>query len=280
MKLGLGTVQFGTDYGVSNHNGQVSNQDIAEIFQLATKHGINTLDTAHHYGTSEQVLKPFLAQAPWQVITKSKTPCHSTDELVKSFDLSLKRLATTKVNGFLLHDANDINTRGVYSHLVELKNSGKVNKIGASFYCPNQLIKVLDSYPLDIIQVPVNLFDQRFIDKKIIEKIQQQGIELHVRSAFLQGLLLMPKDSQPKYFSPYKTQLEAYHQFLTDKALSPLQACLSFVKNISQIDKIIVGCCNKSQLNEIINCYKTDISFDGTRFASNSEGLINPSHWK
>ncbi len=56
MRLALGTVQFGLDYGISNHDGQVSDEELDAIIALARQAGIDTLDTAQAYGNAEQRL--------------------------------------------------------------------------------------------------------------------------------------------------------------------------------------------------------------------------------
>ena len=61
-----------------------------------------------------------------------------------------------------------------YSNLLKLKDDKKIKKIGASVYEPNEVFKLLDIYDLDVIQIPLNLFDQRFIEKEVYNFIEKK----------------------------------------------------------------------------------------------------------
>ena len=116
-----------------------------------------------------------------------------------------------------------------------------VKKVGASVYTSEQLDRLLENYQLDLIQLPLNVVDQRLLQSGSLGKLKNHSIEIHARSAFLQGLLLMPTNDIPDYLAPYKWVFEQFRICRESDGLSALEACIGFVQSIPQIDKIIVG---------------------------------------
>ena len=70
-------------------------------------------------------------------------------------------------------------------------------------------------YDLDIIQIPFNIFDRRLLESGMIDILHDQGIEIHSRSVFLQGLLLMSEKDRPSIFTKWnklwKVTCNAYY---------------------------------------------------------------------
>ena len=72
MKLGIGTAQFGLDYGISNTSGKTSLKEVRSILKIATENGVDVLDTAYFYGDSESVIgRCLLEQNRFRIITKT-----------------------------------------------------------------------------------------------------------------------------------------------------------------------------------------------------------------
>jgi len=293
MKIGLGTAQFGLDYGVSNKKGITPLEEVKEILTLAWNSGINLLDTAQAYGISEDVIGQSISEEmSFKIVTKIPPLRKSlieepVAELIKdTFMQSLKRLKQKSIYGLLVHHVDDLFSPGgyhIWQAMEELKDAGLVDKIGVSVYSPKEIEKVLSSYSPDIIQVPLNVFDQRILKNDYLKHLKIQGIEIHCRSVFLQGLLLMKLEEIPSYFEPFKPLLEHYHRSLQKKGISLLQAALGFVYGISDKDYIIVGINNKNHLKEIIESFNTfDVlnQIDFSEFSLDDERLVNPSHWR
>ncbi|WP_199609256.1 aldo/keto reductase [Flocculibacter collagenilyticus] len=305
MQLGLGTVQFGLDYGVSNTEGKVSEEQILHLLQYAANNGIDVLDTAIAYGDSEQRLGQVLqstnhSTSNFKVVTKIPPVTSASPDFVEQIRASLDRLQQDHLHAVMLHDANALmpihnltsppsSARlAIYHQLLELKQQGLCNKIGVSLYNPEQLHYLLDHFKIDIIQVPLNVFDQRFLDNNLLSAAHRAGIEIHTRSAFLQGLLLMtnesaPNSSRPNYFAPYNTILDTYFSQLKAHNITPLEAAIGFLQQQEYIDVTIVGCCNHTQLEEIVKASgKSDVTktkLDLSQFKQHDEGLIIPSNW-
>ncbi|MCP4568414.1 MAG: aryl-alcohol dehydrogenase [FCB group bacterium] len=291
-KLGLGTVQFGLDYGVSNPGGRTKTESVRRILQTALATGIKTIDTATLYGQSEKVLGGTLPTGhDFQITTKTgqfNTPLISpkhVNDLMTTFACSLEKMALDRVYGLLIHDANDLLAKGgeyLYEALQKLKEKRLVEKIGVSVYSGKQIDTLLKNYSLDLIQLPLNVFDQRLIQGGQIDRLHQAGVEIHARSIFLQGLLLIDPDHLPGYFRPVKNHLINFRKLSSQTGQTPLQTSLDFALGLEAVDRIIVGVCNLKQLEEIIQSIENMPPglADFAPLALNDSAILNPSEWK
>jgi len=289
IKIGLGTAQWGLTYGISNHAGQTKQEEVSRILAYAKAIGIKVIDTARSYGESEQVLGKY-DLTNFNIITKIPllTAQHVDHTLVgayleESFLESLRALGVETVHGLLVHDCNDLFTQfgeTIITFLHKLKALGKVGKIGVSIYSSNQILKVLKLFKPDIVQLPFNVFDQRLLHDGTLSVIKNLGIEIHARSIFLQGLLLMKADEIPSYFRPWKTQFKAWNELCTDLGEQPQHIALDFAASNSLIDQVIIGVENLSQLVELNSAKSRGHDVSSLNICNVSdEQLLNPSLW-
>jgi aryl-alcohol dehydrogenase-like predicted oxidoreductase len=284
-KLALGTVQFGLDYGISNNSGQISVKESKEILMVAKENQINTLDTAISYGESEAVLGE-IGVSDFNLITKLPTIPNEIEDLDKwvkqSIKKSLKKLGVDHVAGLLVHNSEDfLSEQGddLFKSLQSLKREGIVQKIGVSIYQPEELEKLCSNYHFDIVQAPFNIFDRRLIESGWLKRFKDLNIELHVRSVFLQGLLLMKNVDRPQKFSQWNILWQLWDDWLLKNNLTPVQACLGYVLSFSEISKVIVGVDSQVQLEDIIEATRVDMPVIPKDLYSTDVGLLNPSNW-
>jgi aryl-alcohol dehydrogenase-like predicted oxidoreductase len=284
-KIALGTVQFGLEYGIANKSGQLSIDEIKNVLQHAKKNTLNTLDTAIGYGDSEEKLG-HVGVSQWNVITKLPTLPESIKDVKvwvrKAVEQSLVRLQTGQLKGLLLHRPDDLLYKhgdALYRALEELKEDGLVQKIGASIYVPEELEPLYSRYNLDIIQAPFNILDRRLKESGWLTRLSDQGTEIHVRSVFLQGLLLMSTKNRPNKFNRWEPLWRKWHAWLSEVGLSPLQACLGYVLSELEIDRVIVGVDSLEQLKEILNVAKNITPDIPEYLHCNDIDLINPARW-
>ena len=285
QKLALGTVQFGLPYGVANQKGQVAQSEVQEILDLARANGINTLDTAIAYGESERVLGA-MALDGFDIITKlPSVPDNCTDisEWVeRELEGSLSRLNVSKVDGLLLHSPSQLTSaigQTLYETLLKKKNEGVVRSIGVSVYSPDELSLLIESFQFDLIQAPFNIIDSRLKEAGLFEKLASSGTQLHVRSVFMQGLLLMSAASRPEKFKHWSSLWSNWEQWLSETNLTPLQACLRHVISIPEIEKVVVGVDSLVQLKEILTALEGDCPIPPPTLNCSDPHLLNPSLW-
>ena len=290
MKLGLGTVQFGLAYGLSNQDGQTSKSEAARIVLAAAEYGIRVIDTAALYGSSEEVLGRVLPQPhTFMIVTKTVridtselTPA-SADQLETGFLTSLERLDCTSVYGLLVHNAEDLLIKGgklLMERLYDLKQRGLVQKVGVSVYNGEQIDALLERFDIDLIQLPVNVFDQRLVMNGMLGKLKRRGIEVHARSAFLQGLLLMDPAEIPSYFAPIQKHLATYRSYVAGLGITPLEAALGFLEAIDDIDVIVCGVNTRQQFIELCHAARPLTGIDYSRYALRGDAMLNPSRWR
>ena len=284
MKLTLGTAQFGRKYGIANKIGKVPYDDVLKILSLASNNGIVCVDTSNDYG-SEKII----GQAAEELGIKLKITTklyrefdkECPSEIINGVECMIERLRTNCVDSLLIHDPYWLQGKTadyVYGMLMVLKGKGYTKKIGVSVNEPKQAVEIFDNYNLDVAQVPFNLLDQRLIDNNVIDRLL--GKEIHIRSVFLQGLLLMDPKTLSEYFNPIKDKLSKLRDLADDRNVSMLKMCLDFATSIF-CNKVIIGVDSQQQLQDILNAYNspkcTVIPYGS--YINNDKKFINPSFW-
>lgn len=285
-KIALGTVQFGLDYGVSNNAGKVECSEVERILSEAKKNGIDILDTAIAYGTSEEVLGNVGVDG-FRVVTKlpplpedQNNVAHWVTEQVRE---SLVRLGQKKLYGLLLHRSKDLSdSKGgqLIQALADLKNDDVVQKIGVSIYSPDELEMVCNIIKIDLVQAPLNVIDRHLQNSGWLDRLKDDGVEVHIRSVFLQGLLLMEREKIPQKFSRWSSLWDRWCEKLKVLGVSPLAASLAYPLSLEQVDQVIVGVDSAAQLSEILQAAKNVNEGPDTSFMRSADlDLINPSNW-
>lgn len=285
-KLGLGTAQFGLNYGIANQFGKIKFSTAKEIIYLAREKKINLIDTAISYGESEDVIGK-IGISNFNVISKLPPPpknCNNLkDWIEKEFRLCLKRLKVKSLYGLLVHQTESfIGEKGkiLIDTLNNLKSRNLVKKLGISIYDVNELEDVFKTMKIDIVQAPLNIVDRRLETSGWLSELHRKNIEIHTRSTFLQGLLLMPRTKIPAKFNKWLKIWDRWEYELANNNLDAKTVCLSYPLSLREVDKIIIGVDNIEQLNEIVLASKKKIKNVNWSFMiSYDQMLINPSNW-
>lgn len=284
-KLAIGTAQFGVNYGIANTHGQISISEQKAILNFAISSGIEMLDTAIDYGESEKNLGKYGVKN-FQIITKippiPDNLTNVTEWMRNQVDNSMKRLGVTSIYGLLLHRSNNLLKYDdeVSKYLEDLKKAKVVKKIGISIYSPKELENIIGFFPIDIVQAPLNILDKRIQSTGWLNKLKSINIEVHARSIFLQGLLLMPRSKLPKKFLQWREIWDKWYEWQNDHPNhDSLQICFMFVKSIVEIDRIIVGIDSLNHIKEIINIEKMISPIEHPNIFCNDEKLLYPSNW-
>ena len=257
-QLSLGTVQFGLPYGVTNQAGQVAEVEVSRILDLAATSGIELLDTAQAYGTAEAVLgRCWPTGAPRRLI--SKLPAGAgRQSWEKSLIASLQRLQSPKLDAFLLHRASDLlapDGKALLDWLEGLRDRGLVKRTGISIYDPSEL----EGLPLDrlqLVQLPLSVYDQRLIRDGTVERLQDLGISVHVRSVLFQGLLLQPPQHWPGHLSPaFREHHALWQKHLHQEGVSALHSALSFVRSCEGVESVLVGVVSVQELAQVLQAW-------------------------
>ena len=286
MRLALGTAQFGLSYGIANQNGQVSRSAAKAMLQLAAANGIDTLDTAIAYGESETCLGEVGTQG-FKLVTKLPVVpngCANINDWVQEqVGASLSRLCVSAIYGLLLHSPGQLlgaNGKALYQILQGLKETGQVEKVGVSIYAPSELEVLTPRFYFDLVQAPFNLVDRRLCTTGWLQRLKDEGVEIHTRSAFLQGLLLMPQAAIPVIFASWSDLWSKWHGWLARHNVSAVRACLAFPLSFPDIDRVVVGADSVAQLDQIISAAFSVAPNDLPDLQCDAENLINPARWR
>jgi aryl-alcohol dehydrogenase-like predicted oxidoreductase len=274
VKLGLGTVQFGQAYGVSNTGGQVAPDEAARILAQAAQAGIGVLDTAANYGAAEDVLEK-LDTKPFRLVTKTISVKQGVAAVVARARQSAERL---KADTLLVHAAADLKDDALWPALQALKAEGVFRKIGISVYVADNPLAVAQTFRPDVMQLPFSVLDQRLLKSGTLTRLKDLGVEIHARSIFLQGLLFL--DVLPEKLRHAALELAIAKAAIAASGATPLAAALGFALSRPEVDVALVGVTTADELEEILAASKRPLpALDWSALALNDETVLTPSLW-
>lgn len=297
MKLCLGTVQFGMDYGIHGCKRPATADSIA-MLEYAVGHGIQAVDTAAAYGDAELIVGSFFKLHPSvrkNILLSSKImpnilndiPEKSYEQAVRSsLERSLARLNTDYLDICYYHSAPYAFDPVKLEVLAGMKQAGLVHKTGISVYEPEEAAAAIESGLVDILQFPFSIFDQRMLRKGIFDKATESGVEIHTRSAFLQGLIMTSPESVPCFLQEAIPYLQRLTDFCKSSEITPLQLAFAYLKKNSSASHLVFGVHSLSQLKEDIEMFFSEMADKGilssaaAMLDSVDRNIVIPSLWK
>ena len=296
MELCLGTVQFGMDYGIRKHKRPTAD-DAIKILDFATQHGISNIDTAAAYGTAEDIVGEFLSKKTIErdklFIISKVTPnildgIQSKDYKKKINECllkSLKRLHTDYLDSYIFHSSRYAFDEEKLKALYEIKKEGKIKHCGVSVYYPDEAKICIENPYVDFIQLPSSILDQRMKKEGVFElAINKASTQIHSRSAFIQGLLLMNEEEVPNFLVQAKPLINRINSICKTYDVSRVQLAMFFVKQFSAISHLVFGVDNINQLKEDIETFSSRCSEDiltdiADSFKNVPTEIVVPSLW-
>ena len=285
-RLAIGTAQYGMNYGLANKTGKISDSEMFRILNNAKDNNILTIDTAKSYGDCEQklgtqVIDQFRIMTKISNLTQQKNINAFVLEELKD---SLKKLNLKNLDTLLLHrsiDLLDHKKNEVYDSLLLCKEAGLIKKFGISSDNILDVERIINIFDIDIVQFPFNIFNRELIESGLLLALKNKKIEVHARSIFLQGLLLMDRKHLNPYFNKWSSLFEKWEEWNEKNQFTKLESCLKYVFGFKDIDKYIIGIDSLRHLQEIINVFNSQ-NFKKVPIvlSSKEQALINPSMWK
>jgi aryl-alcohol dehydrogenase-like predicted oxidoreductase len=253
-KVGIGTVQFGMDYGINNKVGKVRKEEVYELLNYALENNIDTIDTAIGYGESENVIGGYGDLNKFNVV--SKIPECEISEIDEYVKLSLDNLKMKSIYAYMFHSFETFKrNEDVLEKLREHKNNGSIKKIGFSLYYTGDIEYLFDKdIKFDLIQVPFSIFDRRF--EKYFEELKKRNVEIHTRSVYLQGLVFMNMNEINNYFEGFKVKLIELNEISKSLQLLKQEIALNFSLLNENVNKVIVGFDSEKQIRGTVESIK------------------------
>jgi aryl-alcohol dehydrogenase-like predicted oxidoreductase len=282
-RIVLGGAQLGLPYGILNGGETLSREEVARILDTAFGHGINSIDTAIAYGQSESIIGE-TAQNRFKVISKLP-PIPSSVSNVSEWvhtqvDASLSRLKCTSLDALLLHrpqDLTGIHGAELYDAISSLKIEKIIHRFGVSIYEPDELADIIGKFDIDVVQAPFNLFDRRILG--VINQLAALNIELHVRSVFLQGVLIAGPAGRPQRFEPWSEHFALFDEWVHSTGMSAMSCCLGFALQQPGVAKLVIGATSAESLAEIMASIPSKHFEVPVQLQSSIEQLIDPRYW-
>ena len=282
-RIVLGGAQLGLPYGILNGGETLSREEVARILDTAVGHGIDSIDTAIAYGQSESVIGE-TAQNRFNII--SKLPplplgVSNVSEWVHTqVDGSLARLNCKSLDALLLHHPQDLvgqHGAELYAAISSLKIKKIIHRFGISIYAPDELDGIIGKFDIDVVQAPLNVFDRRILE--VIDQLTARSIEVHVRSVFLQGVLIASPKDRPQRFQPWSEHFAQFDTWVHSTGLSAMACCLGFALQQPGVAKLVIGTTSAESLAEIMNSVPNIYLEVPADLRSSSEQLIDPRIW-
>lgn len=282
-RIVLGGAQLGLPYGILNGGETLSREEVARILDTAVDHGIDSIDTAIAYGHSESIIGE-ISQNRFNIISKLPplpVDISNVSEWVYSqVQGSLSRLKCTSLDALLLHRPQDLTgAQGVelYAAIESLMAEKMIHRFGVSIYSPDDLEGIIDTFEIHVVQAPLNVFDRRILG--VTDQLSALNIEVHVRSVFLQGVLIASPQDRPHRFEPWSEHFALFDEWVRSSEVSAMACCMGFALQQPGIAKLVIGTTSAESLDEIMNSIPNSVLEVPTHLQSSVEQLIDPRFW-
>lgn len=236
----LGTVQLGMPYGISNRSGQPSRETARQMLDTAYDLGVRALDTASDYGTSEEVLGNARAPEKFHITSKFSIEKNDPKEAFsRQLKQTLARLGTDHIAYYFYHSAPEMITYAgtLETDLCKAVTNGSIGTVGASVYTCGEIEDFMTHPYLRAIQLPMSVLDQRPL--ALIERLAERGIEVFVRSVFLQGLLCM--ETPPERCITAARCFSYLQGLARENSISVMQLAVSYIRDLPGVTSLVLG---------------------------------------
>jgi aryl-alcohol dehydrogenase-like predicted oxidoreductase len=282
-RIVLGGAQLGLPYGILNGGETLSREEVARILDTAVDHRIDSIDTAIAYGQSESIIGA-TSQNRFKIISKLPplpVDISNVSEWVHSqVQGSLSRLKCTSLDALLLHRPQDLTgAQGaeLYAAIGLLMAEKVIHRFGVSIYSPDDLEGIIGTFDIHVVQAPLNVFDRRILG--VTNRLSALNIEVHVRSVFLQGVLIASPKDRPQRFEPWSEHFALFDEWVRSSGVSAMACCIGFALQQPGIAKLVIGTTSAESLDEIMNSIPNSDLEVPTHLQSSVEQLIDPRFW-
>lgn len=296
MKLCLGTVQFGLDYGVIGQK-KPSLEESVKCLDYATQNGITAIDTAKAYGTAEEVVGTFLkmhtiGREKLFISTKFKPNLldgykeEQYKEVVRSeLEQQLRTLHLDYVDAYMFHSSRYAFNEAALEAIKSAADMGLARKVGVSVYEPEEAHACFRSPYVNFIQAPYSIFDHRMKEAGVFSYDSNVDWEIHIRSAFIQGLITLDVEQIPPFLSKAKPIIRKIDQICKSEDIKRVELAMAYVKRERRITHLVFGVDSLEQLKEDIELFQGELPIEllecmDREFEGIEADIVMPSLWR
>lgn len=285
-KIIIGSANFGMPYGILNKSESLSFKEVTKIIEKICNFGISTIDTAYSYGGSVKLLKGFLKQPHnnhFNLINKFSV----MQDYKKLFNIILEdyqEIGINNLEALLIHDPHNIkkiNIKELICFLEKILSLGLAKAVGVSAYSFEEVLDIHNIFPINILQCPINPLNQKFLCSSVVDFCFNNGIEIHGRSLFLQGILL--SNTLPESLKQLQVYWDNYWSLVNSYNTQPLQVILKWANEQKSVNKWVVGVASVENLVEILCAIQAihndmqKVSFDSLLHVN--DPYVDPRNW-
>lgn len=281
-ELALGTVQLGGDPATPSR--RLGEAEVGAILETAAAAHLTLVDTGAAYGDAERLLGlswPF--PTPFRVMTKTLGLDDGLDRLEARARRSIELMGLPRAHALLVDNADDLlgpEGRDLWARLERLKGEGLFQKIGVSVSETSEAAALARRFKPDLIQLPCSLLDQRAERDGALAALADLGVEVHLRSVFLKGLLFLPREELPAALTDAGPRLSRIRRMLAEAGADPLQAALAYAQTRAEASAVIVGVGSAAELRALIAASHAPApNLDWSAFALDHDAALDPRRW-
>jgi aryl-alcohol dehydrogenase-like predicted oxidoreductase len=282
-KLGFGAAQFRFG-GPATGRSRSPEAEVAEILNLASRSGLGVFDTSAGSTYAEDVVGQHLPRpCRFRLVVKTGRADRGPDHVEAEAMATLRRLGVTRADAIVVQAAGDLfgpYGAEVWARLLKLRDAGLFEFVGVSAYASDDPLGVVKRFKPDIIQAPASLLDQRLLVDGTLATLAEWGVEVQLRSIFLQGLLFLPPDRVPGPLKGAASRLSRVRRMIAEGRSDPLQAALGFALSRTEASSVIVGVTSAAELQAIIAAALSpppDLDWDD--MALDDPAALDPDRW-
>jgi aryl-alcohol dehydrogenase-like predicted oxidoreductase len=267
-KLGLGTGQFGLDQP-PGPRGRPREAEARDILSIAGRSGLSVLEVARGSGTADHLLRGALPQPnPFRITLTSIRPDRGPEAVEAELRAQMLRLGVERVDAIIAPSATDLfSAQGpaLWDKLKALKDEGVCRRIGVPVYASDDPVGVARRFKPDLVQAPASLLDQRLLLDGSLAAIAGMGVEVHLRSIFLNGVLFLPPDRAPSHLKAAAGRISRARRLIAEGKSDPLQAALGFALTRPEASAVLVGVTSAAEMSAVVAAAMTpppDLDWD------------------
>jgi aryl-alcohol dehydrogenase-like predicted oxidoreductase len=282
-QLAVGTVQFGMAYGVAGAKRAVPEDEARRILEISAAAGARLLDTAPAYGDIEQRLAMLCEGLPFSVVSKIPAlPAEIAEREVgpwieATILRSLQRLGG-RLSVLLFHRADDLlGDRGDAAWRAASDLLPPNVRLGVSGYSPDDVAAVCRRFPVSVAQLPGSAIDQRLNGAAGLSYLR--GLEIHLRTVFLQGLLLMDSAVAARRVPGCGGALSRWQDWCRHRGIDRATAALAIARGLPGVGFCVIGMDSSAQAEEIVRAWSAAAPMSVPELASVDIDVIDPRRW-
>ena len=220
---------------------------------------------------------------PFRLTVTTVRPDRGADLVESEVRGQLARLGVSSVDAILAPSATDLfSAHGpeLWDRLRKLRDEGLCRQIGVSVYASDDPVGLARRFKPDLVQAPASLLDQRMLIDGTLCELAGMGIEIHLRSIFLNGLLFLPPDRAPNHLKAAAGRISRARRLIAEGRSDPLQAALGFALSRPEATTVLVGVASAAEMSAVVAAAMSpppDLDWD--EMAITDPDALDPTSW-